>query len=278
MSAAAEPQRRRSVAPNASRSLSSARGSRPRARRAVTGPRPRRGRRRSRGPVGDPGHRAVTRMVARGRVCAVGQDHPCAQAGAQVVQDLGGDPFAGQDRRDARRVRGDLLRRDPADGLVGGHALGAAEERVAGRSTGVHLAGRTGSGRSIRVGRGRPGAARHQSPERGEQPCRCWSSSAIDRVATIRRWSLRPMSTCWCCAQPVGGLVPADAQVLRRRSAPAAGPGRGGLRREQLVLEHVQTRHAVDAGPHLARPDPARRRASRGRAATICRRQPSIAA
>ena len=48
---------------------------------------------------------------------------PASTRRAQVGERLGGDPLAGQQRGDARRVAGDRLARDPPDGVVDLHNL-----------------------------------------------------------------------------------------------------------------------------------------------------------
>jgi hypothetical protein len=49
---------------------------------------------------------------------------------AQIAHHLGGDALARQQRRDARRVAGDGLARDPADGVVDPDRLPLAQERI----------------------------------------------------------------------------------------------------------------------------------------------------
>jgi len=91
---------------------------------AFTGPRERGGRSRAPSAASDRGVR---------------QDHPGLQARVQVVQDLRGDPLAGDQHRDARRVGRDLLSRDAPDRLICGHHLGRAEECFAGHVDGLEL-------------------------------------------------------------------------------------------------------------------------------------------
>src|SRR5215208_1272711 len=65
------------------------------------------------------------------RVGGVGDVHPGVQARAQVVDDRVVEPFAGDHRRYAGRIRSYLFGADPAAGLLGGYRLDIAEERLA---------------------------------------------------------------------------------------------------------------------------------------------------
>ena len=105
----------------------------------------------------------------QGWVGGVGEDHSGGKSGAQVVEDVGGDAFAGQDGRDPWRVRGDLFRSDPADSFLDWDLFGAAEKRVPGDVCGVQVEVTWVGQVDVR----RPGhrrCSRGEVPQRGGQP------------------------------------------------------------------------------------------------------------
>jgi hypothetical protein len=74
----------------------------------------------------------MTLIVSRFGSDGVGKRHACVQSAEQVVDDLLVYAFTGQDDRDPRRIRGDLLGGDPPDSVLGFYVFELAEERVTG--------------------------------------------------------------------------------------------------------------------------------------------------
>ena len=98
----------------------------------------------------------ATRAVRSVRSLAPRSAPPCGEDRLHVLPGLGREPLAGQHVRDARRVGGQRLGRDPPDRLLDRHDLLRAEERLAAASSRAAPTAAAGRSRAARARRSPP--------------------------------------------------------------------------------------------------------------------------